>query len=125
LRTTRSTFQSDSKWLQQNWICSSVAARTAEQIGATFEFFMSLGDMGLLKAFFRGLVTLFLVLAGLVMAVCVGCVTAVLLLLGRSRPMRQPAGSTPIDRVRRVPASGRDVIDVTATEVPAEPGKPA
>ena len=78
--------------------------------------------MGLLKAFFRAVVAIFVVVAGFLAAVALGVVAALFLLFRRPRTS---AGRVPGEQGRSIPKSAGDAIDVTATEVSADPEKTA
>ena len=81
--------------------------------------------MGLIKAFIRGVIAIFVLLAGLVAAVFMGVVAVLYFLLRRPRPARTPAGPAPENGARAIPNSSAEVIDVTATDVPADSEKTA
>ncbi len=76
--------------------------------------------MGLLKAFFRAIVAIFVVVVGLLVAMGLGIVAALFLLIRRPR---LPAGRALGEQGRSIPKSAGDAIDVTATEVAADPEK--
>jgi MFS superfamily sulfate permease-like transporter len=77
--------------------------------------------MGLLQAFFRVVVALFVVVAGLLAAAAMAVVAAFFFLL---RQPRKSPGRVPTPPGRASPRPTSDVIDVTATEVSANPEKP-
>ena len=78
--------------------------------------------MGLLKAFFRAVISIFVVVAGLVATLAMAAVAAILFMIGRSRA---PAGRVAGERTRRLRRTAGDVIAVDATEVSADPEKTA
>lgn len=73
--------------------------------------------MRLLKVLLTGLFAAFAVVAGLVVAAVIALVFAIRRLLGNSHPSHRPTHR----RARTTAAQASDVIEVTATEVPAEP----
>jgi MFS superfamily sulfate permease-like transporter len=78
--------------------------------------------MGLLKAFFRAVIAIFVVVAGFLAAVTLGVVAALFLLIRRRRPS---VGRVSGEKDRSISKSAGDAIEVTATEVSADPEKTA
>ena len=80
--------------------------------------------MRVLKIMLTAALAAFAVIAGLFIGVVVAGTGVALSLLKRWRTRRDPDRTFPLPRradARPVRALGRDVIDVTATEVPVDP----